>query len=137
LPETLSDARLVTLVTVKDMDRALKFYTKTLGGKLLHRGEGEMKDWWASVKLGRNEFWLIIPDTKEKRTLAYSTFVVKDIRSVVNDLKARGVRFSRAERMSKETKIEGPVASDSSGAEAFFKDSEGNLLMVWQSSPLI
>jgi catechol 2,3-dioxygenase-like lactoylglutathione lyase family enzyme len=137
LPESLSDARLATLVTIKDMDRAIKFYTKTLGGKLLHRGEGEMKDWWASVKVGRNEFWLVAPDTKEKRTLAYSTFVVKDIRSVVDDLKARGVKFSRAERTSKETKIEGPIASDSFGAEAFFKDSEGNLLMVWQSSPLM
>jgi catechol 2,3-dioxygenase-like lactoylglutathione lyase family enzyme len=135
LPETLSDARLATLVTIKDMDRAIKFYTNTLGGKLQYRGEGEMKDSWASVKLGKNEFWLIVPETLEKRTLAYSTFMVKDIRSVVSDLKVRGVKFQRAERMSNETKVEGPIAFESVGASAFFKDTEGNVLMVWQNSP--
>lgn len=135
MPETLSDARLATLVTIKDMDRAIKFYTNTLGGKLQYRGEGEMKDSWASVKLGKNEFWLIVPETLEKRTLAYSTFMVKDIRSVVSDLKVRGVKFQRAERMSNETKVEGPIAFESVGASAFFKDTEGNVLMVWQNSP--
>jgi hypothetical protein len=37
--------------------------------------------------------------------------------------------------MSKETKVEGPIAYESFGASAFFKDSEGNLLMVWQNNP--
>lgn len=136
MAETLSDARLATLVPIRNMDRAVKFYTDSLGGKLTYRAtEGEMRDSWASVKVGRNEFWLIAPETHEKRTLAYSTFVVKDIRSVVSDLKSRGVRFSRAERMSKETKVEGPIAFDPFGASAFLKDSEGNLLMIWQNVP--
>ena len=138
MAETLSDARLATLVPIRNMDRAVKFYTESLGGKLTYRAtEGEMKDSWASVKVGRNEFWLIAPAIHEKRTLAYSTFVVKDIRSVVSDLKSRGVKFSRAERMSKETKVEGPIAFDSFGASAFLKDSEGNLLMIWQNVPLM
>ena len=38
-----------TLVPVRNMDRAVKFYTESLGGKLLHRMEGDMKDFWASV----------------------------------------------------------------------------------------
>jgi predicted enzyme related to lactoylglutathione lyase len=135
LSETLSDSRLATLVTVKDMNRAIKFYTKSLGGKLRYRGEGAMKDTFASVKVGRSEFWLIVPDTREKRTLAYSTFLVKDVRSVVKDLRSRGVKFHRAERTSKETKVEGPIAFDAFGAEAFFADSEGNELMIWQNNP--
>lgn len=136
MAETLSDARLATLVPIRNMDRAVKFYTESLGGKLTYRAtEGVMKDSWASVKIGRNEFWLIAPEIHEKRSLAYSTFVVKDIRSVVSDLKSRGVKFSRAERMSEETKIEGPIALDSVGASAFLKDSEGNLLMIWQNVP--
>jgi catechol 2,3-dioxygenase-like lactoylglutathione lyase family enzyme len=115
------------------MDRAVKFYTDSLGGKLLNRMEGEMKDFWASVKIGKEEFWLVAPEEREKRELAYSAFVVEDIKAVVAELKGKGVKFARAERNSKDTKIVGPIAYESFGASAYFKDSEGNLLMLWQS----
>ena len=117
------------------MNRAIKFYTKALGGKLMYRGEGEMKNSWASLKLGKEQFWLITPQEWEKRTLAYSTFLVKDIKAVVKELTRKGVKFQPAEKMSEESRLEGPIAFDSSGASAFFKDSEGNLLMVWQNIP--
>jgi len=128
----LDKAGFVTFVTVRKMDRAIKFYTDGLGGKLSSRGEGEMKDSWASVKVGKSEFWLIIPSAWEKRELAYNAFVVDDIKAAVADLRKRGVRFSRAEKSGPDTKIEGPIARHSWGAEAFFKDSEGNILMLWQ-----
>ena len=115
------------------MDRAVKFYTETLGGKQLNRMEGEMKDFWASVKIGKEEFWLVAPEEWEKRELAYSTFVVEDIKGAVAELKEKGVKFAPAEKNSKETKIVGPIAYESFGATAFFKDSEGNLLMLWQN----
>jgi len=134
MPESLSDSYTATLVPVKNMDRAVEFYTKSLGGKLLYRDKGEMKAFWASISVGKSEFWLIKPQAREKRELAYSTFVVKDIRSVVADLKKKGVKFQRAERMSKETKVEGPIAIEQFGASAFFKDSEGNVLMAWQNT---
>ena len=129
----LDKAGFVTFVTIKKMDRALKFYTDGLGGKLISRGEGEMEDSWASVKIGKNEFWLVKPETWEKRELTYNAFVVDDISAAVSELKGRGVKFSRAERSGPETKIEGPISRDPWGAEAFFKDSEGNLLMLWQA----
>jgi predicted enzyme related to lactoylglutathione lyase len=130
-----SEAGFATIIPIRDMSRAIKFYTKALGGKLTYRGEGGMKDAWASVKLGKEEFWLVTPQTREKRTLAYSTFLVKDVKSVVKELREKGVRFQRAEKMSKESRLEGPIAYDSFGASAFFKDSEGNLLMIWQNIP--
>ena len=58
-----------TLIPVKNMDRAVKFYTETLGGKLLQRMEGEMKDFWASLQLCGCEFWLVAPEEREKRAL--------------------------------------------------------------------
>ncbi len=124
-----------TIVPIRNMNRAIKFYTDTLGGKLEFRGDGEMKDSWASVTLGSERFWLITPETWEKRALSYSAFLVNDIKAVVEELRGRGVKFQKAEKMSKETKIEGPIAFESFGASAFFKDSEGNLLMVWQNNP--
>lgn len=131
----LSGARLATLIPIKNMDRAIKFYTQVVGGKLVYRGDGEMKDFWASLKLGNDEVWLVAPQKREKRTMAYSTFVVKNIKVFVNGLKRKGVKFQRAERISPETKLDGPIAYEAFGASAFFKDTEGNLMMVWQSSP--
>jgi catechol 2,3-dioxygenase-like lactoylglutathione lyase family enzyme len=130
-----SKARLATLMPIRDMDRAIKFYTKMLGAELQFRGDGEMKDGWASLKLGNHEVWLIAPSKREKRDLAYSTFLVKDIKSFVGELVGNGVKFQKPEKMSKETKVEGPIAFETFGASAFFKDSEGNTLMVWQNSP--
>jgi predicted enzyme related to lactoylglutathione lyase len=131
----LATSRLATLMPIRKMKRAIKFYVKVLGGKLEGQAPGEMKDSWASIKLGPNTIWLIAPEKREKRKLAYSTFLVKDIRATVKELKGRGVRFEKAARGSPQTKIEGPIAIEPFGAAAFFKDSEGNLLMVWQNFP--
>ena len=128
----LSDAGFATLVPVKDMERAIKFYTKVLGGKVTEHGTGEMKDFFATVKIGKEEFWLV--KGAKKADLAYSTFVVKDIKSTVDGLRAKGARFLRAERESSTKRIEGPINYHTFGAEAFFRDSEGNLLMLWQGA---
>jgi predicted enzyme related to lactoylglutathione lyase len=132
----LAKAGFATLVVIRDMERAIKFYTNTLGGKLQMRADGEMKDAWASVKIGREEFWLIRPPGRppKKQDLTYSTFIVKNIKAYVKGLEKRGVKFQRAEKMDSSTKIEGPIAYDEFGATAFFNDSEGNLLMLWQSA---
>ncbi len=127
----LSEARFATLVPIRDMGRAIKFHTRTVGRKLTMRGEGEMKDSWASVKVGKSDFWLISPERREKRELTYSTFIVKDIRRTVKSLKGKGVKFHRAEIGAPETKVEDPISFNSLGAAAFFNDSKGNVL-IWQ-----
>jgi catechol 2,3-dioxygenase-like lactoylglutathione lyase family enzyme len=124
-----------TLIPVRNMDRAVKFYTQSLGGRVLHRMEGDMKDFWASIKLSGSEFWLVSPEEREKRELAYSVFMVEDIESVVGELKGKGVKFNRGEKMGKDSRVEGPITYDPTGATAFFKDSEGNLLMLFQGVP--
>jgi catechol 2,3-dioxygenase-like lactoylglutathione lyase family enzyme len=123
-----------TLIPVRKRDRAVEFYTSTLGGKLLQRMEGEMKDFWASVRLGGSELWLVTPQKREKRELAYSVFMVEDIKKAVAQLKGKGVRFSRGEKSGEDSRVEGPITYDSAGAVAFFKDTEGNLLMLFQGN---
>lgn len=126
----LSKAGFATLVPVKDMNRAIKFYTKVLGGKVTMRMTGEMKDYFATMKISKEEFWLV--KGAKKSEVAYSTFLVKDIKSTVDGLKSQGAKFLRAEKESSTTRIDGPINYHTFGAEAFFKDSEGNLLMLWQ-----
>lgn len=129
----LARSNMVTLVPIRNMRRAIGFYTRTLGGKLLMRAGGEMRDQWASVRLGRSEIWLIAPSKREKRTVAYTTFVVKRIRAAVKGLQRRGVKFDKAEQLDG-AKTEGPIAMAPWGSSAFFWDSEGNYLMLWQNA---
>lgn len=98
------------------------------------RAPGDMKNAWASVSVGKTEFWMVKPDKHEKRELAYSTFVVKDIKKTVVGLKRKGVSFLRAEKMSPDSKIDGPISYSQYGAGAMFKDSEGNLFMLWENA---
>ena len=127
--------QLVSLIPVRDMNRAIKFYTKMLGGKMGYRGQGDMKDSWASVSLHGHDLWLIEPEARESRKLAYTVFLVKDLKAYVTGLVAKGVKFQKAEKNTPQTKIEGPIARDVWGASAVFKDSEGNVLMAWQNDP--
>jgi predicted enzyme related to lactoylglutathione lyase len=131
----LSKAQMVTLIPIREMNRAIRFYTKTLGGKLRYRGTGAMKDFWAGIKMGSSEIWLVAPEKREKRTLAYTTFMVKNIRATVKELQGKGVKFQRAEKMSPDTRVDGAISWESWGGAAFFKDPEGNALMVWQNIP--
>lgn len=132
----LSKADFATLIPIRNMDRALKFYIKTLGGSLNMRASGDMKNAWASVSLGKTEFWLVRPEKHEKRDLAYSTFVVKDVKKAVGELKRKKVKFLPAERTGADSKIDGPISYSPYGAVAILKDSEGNLLMLWQNAQM-
>jgi catechol 2,3-dioxygenase-like lactoylglutathione lyase family enzyme len=130
-----SGPQLISLIPIRKMDRAIAFYTKKLGAKLRYRGQGPMKDLWAGLVVGGAEVWFVVPEAREKRSLAYHTLLVKDIKKYVAALQRKGVKFEKAERMSKETKVDGPIAWESFGGSACFKDSEGNLLMAWQNIP--
>jgi len=131
----LSNAHYATIIPIKKMSRALKFYTESLGGKVLYRGEGDMKNSWAAVRSAKADFWLVTPEKWEKRELSYSVFLVKDVKKTVKALQKMGVKFQPGEKMGEGSRVEGPIAYDSYAASAFFKDTEGNLLMVWQNNP--
>ena len=76
----LTKADFATITPVRDMERAFKFYTKTLGGTLEARAKGDMKDMWASIKIGKETFWLGPRSSQLKKLdFAFSSFVVKDI----------------------------------------------------------
>jgi predicted enzyme related to lactoylglutathione lyase len=131
----LSESVVASVIPIRDMDRAIGFYTKTLGGSLNMRAEGERRNYFASVSLGKTQFWLVKPEKREKRDLAYTTFIVNDIKRAVAGLKSKGVKFLRAEKIGPETRVDGPILYAPHGAESFFKDSEGNQLMLWQAPP--
>ena len=98
------------------------------------RAEGEWKNMWASIRIGKEDFWLVNPPEKreKKPEVAYSGFVVKDIKAEVGALKKRRAKFEKAEKSGMTTRVDGPIAYDAGGANAFLKDTEGNLLMLFR-----
>jgi uncharacterized glyoxalase superfamily protein PhnB len=122
----------VTLVPIRNMSRAIRFYTKQLGGQVTMRGTGEMKNDWASMRIAGHDVWLVNPEKREKRSLAYMTLLVKDAKRYVRALQKRKVKFERAQRMGPGSTVEGPLTVSPYGSSAFFKDPEGNLWMVFE-----
>jgi catechol 2,3-dioxygenase-like lactoylglutathione lyase family enzyme len=133
----LSKSKFAVMIPIRNMNRALRFYRGKLGGKLNMRGQGDMKDSWASVTVGKTEFWLVRPERHEARKLAYNVFLIRGIGNVVAEMKRKGVKFVPGEKAGPDTKVEGPITYMPWGAaSAFFRDTEGNLLMLWEQRGL-
>lgn len=99
------------------------------------RAPGDMKDMFASIKIGEKFFWLGPRDPKLKKLdFAFNTFIVKNIKKEVGELQRRGAKFQKADRSTRGSKVEGPIEFSDFGASAFFNDSEGNRLMIWQNA---
>ena len=51
----------------------------------------------------------------------------------MTQLKRKGVKFRRAEKMGPDSRVEGPINYNPYGAAASFIDSEGNYSMLWEN----
>ncbi len=107
-------------VYVSDMDRAVTFYTETLGLTLAMRAGNE----YASVDAG-NGFYVGLhpsgprsPKPGTPGSIQVSFGVGQPIEKVVEELTNRGVRFH------------GPITQDDPVKLAFFTDPDGNELYL-------
>lgn len=115
-----NESRIIPTIPVKDLERARKFYSDTLGlastfeqetGTLFSAGEGGVYIYQP-------------PPEGSERTLA--SIEVKDIRAAVKELEDKGVRFEDYDTPN--LKTEDHVAQMGGVAIAWFRDSEGNIL---------
>ena len=96
---------------VKDMDRAVRFYTKTLGLPLVVRYGND----WAEVDAGSTRIGLHPTDGKIAPGGATVSFYVKDLRGLAKSLKKKGAD-------------PGTLHNTRQGLMATVLDSEGNTL---------
>jgi catechol 2,3-dioxygenase-like lactoylglutathione lyase family enzyme len=107
-------------IFVSDLDRAVDFYTRTLGLKLTFHAPGN----WASIDAGNGTnlgLHTISPHGPKPGTsgsIQVGLGVTQPIEQVVKALEARGVRFH------------GPVIDDGQVKLAFFGDPDGNDLYL-------
>lgn len=112
----------VATLYVSDMNRAVSFYTETLGFTLGHRAG----DKWASIDagdgltLGLHPMSEHAPKPGTRGSISVGFNVTHPIDEVVAALTAKGVRFR------------GPVQKDAEGGIrlAFFADPDGNDLYL-------
>jgi len=106
-------------VGVANMDRAVRFYTETLGLKLAYR----FGDHWASVELGKGLTIGLHPvsgatPAAGRGSMAIGLELSGAIEDAVKSLEAKGVKF------------QGPVNEGKSGKFAAFEDPDGNALYL-------
>jgi catechol 2,3-dioxygenase-like lactoylglutathione lyase family enzyme len=108
-------------IYVSDMNRAVDFYTKTLGLPLA----GRRGDEYASIDLGMGAAIGLhpsqgphAPKPRTKGAIQVGFTVEKSLNNVVKDLASRGVQFR------------GPIVDDVQVRLAFFGDPDGNDLYL-------
>ena len=106
-------------VYVSDMDRAVKFYSETLGLKLAYR----FGNHWASVEAGRGLTIGLHPASPDnpagrKGSMAIGLELTGSLREAKETLQARGVRFT------------GQSNEGKAGSFAGFEDPDGNQLYL-------
>ena len=108
-------------VYVSNMDRAVDFYSGTLGLKLAYR----FGDHWASVEVGKGLTIGLHPASAgmpagRKGSMTIGLELSGSIHDAISTLEAKGVRF------------EGPVNEGKSGSFVSFRDPDGNQLYLAQ-----
>jgi catechol 2,3-dioxygenase-like lactoylglutathione lyase family enzyme len=111
-----------TSIPVADQDRALAFYTDTLGFRIITDAPFNDDQRWIELGIGGADTKIVLftPDEHRERISAAShvTFWSADVRKTYAELKARGVTF------------EGEPQVAEWGSFAVFRDSEGNQFVL-------
>ena len=109
-------------IPVRDQDRALDFYTKKLGMRVITDSPYDDTQRWIELGIPRADTKVVLftgPGQEQMiGTTMNVTFVADDVAATVADLKAKGVEFVRE-----------PEKADW-GTAAIFKDSEGNVFVL-------
>ena len=123
----LANSRVTAILPAVDLARAKEFYEKKLGlepidtpvaGAMFEGGQGTM-------------LALYPRDTPTKADHTVAGWVVDDIEAVVDALKKRGVVFEQYDMPGMKTDERG-IATLGSTKSAWFKDTEGNILSIFE-----
>jgi catechol 2,3-dioxygenase-like lactoylglutathione lyase family enzyme len=124
----LDHSEVTTILPVVDMDRARRFYEEKLG---LQPGM-RMDDGGVLYRTGSGSFELSPRTEPARNPYTVMSFEVPDVVREVRELEARGVAFEDYDLP--DLKTVGHVCVLGSDKAAWFKDPDGNILCVHESS---
>ena len=109
-------------VPVTDQDRALEFYTRKLGFRVVSDSPFDDRQRWIELGIPRAETRLVLFTGPGQDSLIGSfmnvAFATRDVEATAEELKARGVRF-----------VQEPQKADW-GTSAIFEDPDGNRFVL-------
>ncbi|HYM24328.1 MAG TPA: VOC family protein [Vicinamibacterales bacterium] len=109
-------------VPVTDQDRALDFYTKKLGMRVVTDAPFSGDQRWIELAIPRADTRVVLFTPEEHRKMIGGfmniSFMADDVEATVRELKARGVTFTQE-----------PQKADW-GTFAMFQDPDGNKFLV-------
>ena len=109
-------------IPVTDQDRALEFYTKKLGFRVITDSPFNKTQRWIELGIPRAETRLVLFSAPGQDTwmggLMNVTFSADDVEATVREMKARGVEF-----------VQDSQKADW-GTSAIFKDPDGNQFVL-------
>jgi predicted enzyme related to lactoylglutathione lyase len=111
---------------VQDLERARAFYERILGLVAIE----EFPDGGINYNAGGTRITLFPSGTPRSGNHSQLGFDVQDIRTVINSLESKGVRFEDYDMPGFAT--EGHLVNIAPYNCAWFKDSEGNSLAIWE-----
>ena len=119
----LKDSDATTVISVKDVEVARRFYEGTLGFEPAETAPGMIfyRSGASSILVYESQF----AGTNQANAVAWS---VADIDSIVQDLQARGVTFEHYDLPG--LKLEGDLHVGEGFKGVWFKDADGNILHV-------
>jgi predicted enzyme related to lactoylglutathione lyase len=103
-------------VPVQDMERAKRFYSETLG---IH--SPNLEDGWPEFETGNVSLYLVDPTAIGAEFKPHNSHIA---------LRVPDVAATRAELESKGVEFEGEIRDTGICHMAFFRDTEGNALML-------
>jgi catechol 2,3-dioxygenase-like lactoylglutathione lyase family enzyme len=123
---TLASARIGANVPVSNLDEAIDFYGGKLGLELSERGEEHPYARFRGA--GETKLGIYQSGTAGHAKHTLASFVVDDVRAVVDGLKANGVVFEEYDLPGMKT--EDGVATVGDTRVAWLKDPDGNILEI-------
>jgi len=109
-------------IPVSDQDKALEFYTKKLGFKVVTDQHFDGKQRWIEIGIpgAATGISLFTPDVHRDRIGSFSgiSFYSDDVEQTYKELTARGVEFVM------------PPKKESWGTSSIFKDPDGNQFVL-------
>ncbi len=129
----LSISSVMPTIAVEDLDRAIRFYSETLGFSV-RRLEGDMDS--ALVDVGSRDRLLLYKSSYARGETTYASFICDDVEGTVRELRDKGLKFEEYDFPGLKT-VDGIASTEGGLKTGWFKDSEGNTLAISNELPEI
>jgi predicted enzyme related to lactoylglutathione lyase len=116
------------MLPASDMERAKSWYADKLDMKPSYEDEGG-----SEYKTANGTFWLYPSQYAGTNQATAMGFMAKDLTKEMDELRSRGIRFEEYDIPGVKT-VEGIAEFAPGERGAWFKDSEGNIIALFESA---